>query len=683
MTKRIALISEHASPLAILGGVDSGGQNVYVSQIARHLPPLGYEVDVFTRRNSDLLPEIVEWLDGVRIIHVPAGPAEFVAKEKLLPTMAEFTRYVIACCRDGAYDLIHANFWMSALVAAEVKKALDIPFVVTFHALGRVRRLHQGKDDHFPDTRFDVEDRIVAEADRIIAESPQEKQDLIQLYNANPARISLIPGGFDPVELAPVNKILARVALGFSPKERLILQLGRMVPRKGVANVIRGLARLIHDHDILARLIVVGGEAEAPDPRLTPEIGRLKAVAEAEGVADQVTFVGRRGREALKYYYSAADVFVTTPWYEPFGITPVEAMACGTPVIGAAVGGIKFTVADGKTGFLVPARDPDALGQRLAHLYRHPELLDRFGRRGIQRANEFFTWPRVAGATADLYGEILTVGQQAVGQSAMAGQQPAGADSRLELIDQGFVASIETLQQSQQLLQRAIADMAGAISACFAGGGKLLICGNGGSAAEAQHLAAELVGRFKRLDRDALPALALTADTAVLSAWANDAGYKHVFARQVEALGRPGDLIIGISTSGRSPNLIEAFKTAQTNSVGCLALLGGDGGELLELADTAIVVPSTDPQRVQEVQILILHLLCELVEEQLEAGRPTPANGTHTIPTRWERVYPSQPAGANGSQSNIKEAFIRRPPAARTHLNAKVHGNKGEMRNEK
>lgn len=658
MTRRIALISEHASPLAILGGVDSGGQNVYVSQIARHLPAFGYEVDVFTRCDSDILPEVVDWLDGVRIIHVPAGPAEFVPKEKLLPYMADFTRYIVECCQNGAYDLIHANFWMSALIAADVKRALNIPFVVTFHALGRVRRLHQGKDDRFPDTRFNIEDRIVAEADRIIAESPQEKQDLIQLYNADPARITLIPGGFDPVEMGPINKILARIALGFSPNERLILQLGRMVPRKGVANVIRGLARLIHDHGILARLVVVGGEADTPDPRLTPEIGRLQAIAEAEGVTDQVTFTGRRGREVLKYYYAAADVFVTTPWYEPFGVTPVEAMACGTPVIGANVGGIKFTVLDGKTGFLVPPKEPDALAERLAHLYRHPELLDRFGRHAIQRANKFFTWSRVAGAVAALYCEV-----SAGGQPGVAWPQPVESTSPMDVIDRGFAAGIETLQQSQQLLQSTIVAVAEAISACFARGGKLLICGNGGSAAEAQHLAAELVGRFKRHDRGGLPALALTADTAVLTAWANDAGYENVFARQVEALGRPGDLLIGISTSGRSPNLIEAFKAAQNSGIDCLALLGGDGGELLELSSTAIVVPSADAQRVQEAQILILHLLCELVEERQELDQVLLPGNNHARPSRWTRVYPPQPAGANGNhrtplRSNVKETNI-------------------------
>src|SRR6185369_9520598 len=170
--KRIAMISEHASPLAMLGGVDSGGQNVYVGQVARHLAALGYEVDVFTRRDSARLPETAEWIDGVRIVHVAAGPPELVRKEDLLPYMEEFTAQMLRFCRlqRRLYDLVHANFWMSGLVAAELKQALGLPFVITFHALGRVRRLHQGGADGFPDARFAVEDRVVQQADRIIAE---------------------------------------------------------------------------------------------------------------------------------------------------------------------------------------------------------------------------------------------------------------------------------------------------------------------------------------------------------------------------------------------------------------------------------------------------------------------------------------------------------------------------------
>jgi D-inositol-3-phosphate glycosyltransferase len=411
MTKRIAFISEHASPLSMLGGVDSGGQNVYVAQVTRHLVASGYQVDVFTRRDSEHLPEIVERGDGVRVVHVPAGPATYVRKEELLPYMNQFTDYILGYCKHQPYDLVHANFWMSGLVAADLKRALGMPFVITFHALGRVRRLYQREADQFPDERFAIEDRIVAETDAIQAECPQEAADLIQLYNADPAKVHIIPGGFDPDEFWPIDKAVARAKLGLPSEEYIILQLGRMVPRKGVDTVVRGFAHFVKPHRIPARLLIVGGESDDPDPRVTPEIGRLQAIAVEEGIADQVMFIGRRGREALKHYYSAADLFVTVPWYEPFGVTPLEAMACGTPVIGSNVGGIKWTVVNGETGYLIPPNDPGALGERLAHLYQHPELLSTFSRQAIKRANNFFTWQKVAGAVAALYEEILNADQ--------------------------------------------------------------------------------------------------------------------------------------------------------------------------------------------------------------------------------------------------------------------------------
>lgn len=403
MSLHIAMISEHASPLAGLGGVDGGGQNVYVAQVARHLARRGHRVEVLTRRDNPDRPAVQEWLDGVRIVHVPAGPAQWRPKEQLLPYMGEFTRYAVRRARRVGYDLVHAHFFMSALVAAEMKRLLGVPFVVTFHALGRVRRLHQAGADTFPEERLAIEDRVVAEADRIIAECPQDRDDLIQLYRADPERIRIVPCGFDPEEFGPGDKLAARAALGLSPDERLVLQLGRMVPRKGVDNVIRALPLLHRAHGQSARLVIVGGEAREPDPVSTPEIGRLRDIAASEGVADRVLFTGSRVRAELRAYYTAADVFVTTPWYEPFGITPVEAMACGTPVIGSAVGGIKSTVRDGVTGYLVPPKDPPALAERLAHLFERPALLQEFGRQALRRARSLYTWQRVSTAIEELY----------------------------------------------------------------------------------------------------------------------------------------------------------------------------------------------------------------------------------------------------------------------------------------
>lgn len=407
MARKIALISDHASPLAIAGGNDSGGQNIYVASIARHVHAMGYTLDVFTRRDNPALPDIVELEKGLRIVHVRAGPDDALRKESMLPVMPEFTARVAEHCHAaGGYDLVHANFFMSGLVAVALKQLFGIPFVITFHALGRVRRLHQREADQFPDERIDIEDRVVEQANTIIAECPQDCVDLISLYGAEREKIRIIPCGFDAREFWPVKRSLARRLLGLNEDEPLVLHVGRLVPRKGVDNVMRGLGRLARATGFRPRLIVVGGNSDAPDCAATPELARLQKIAETEGVREQTLFTGRRSREVLKLYYSAADVFVTTPWYEPFGITPLEAMACGTAVIGSEVGGIKHSVEDGVTGYLVPPNDPEALAGRLAHLYRNPGLLARFGQNGLQRVHAHFTWERVSRSMAALYDEV-------------------------------------------------------------------------------------------------------------------------------------------------------------------------------------------------------------------------------------------------------------------------------------
>ena len=409
MSRRIALISEHASPLAVLGGVDSGGQNVYVAQVARHLAAAGDQVDVYTRRDDATLPVVVDCSPGVRVVNVPAGPPEPIAKERLLEHMPEFVRWM---ARDWAgqgrrYDLVHANFFMSGHVAAELKRTLGVPFVVTFHALGKVRRMHQGAADAFPAERETIEADVVAAADRVIAECPQDEDDLIRLYGADPGRITVVPCGYDPAEFQPGDQAAARRRLGLDPDERVILQLGRIVRRKGIDTVIEALGRLARVHQVDARLLIVGGPDRVVDRTRDAELARLMALAEAEGVTDRVSFVGRRDRAELADFYAAADVFVSTPWYEPFGITPLEAMACGTPVIGSDVGGIKYTVRDGETGFLVPPRDPDALADRLARALSDRQLLHALGQNGLARVRRAFTWRHVAAALSEVYDEVI------------------------------------------------------------------------------------------------------------------------------------------------------------------------------------------------------------------------------------------------------------------------------------
>ncbi|MGE5386636.1 MAG: glycosyltransferase family 4 protein [Betaproteobacteria bacterium] len=402
---RIALISEHASPLASIGSVDAGGQNIYVSHVARGLARAGHQVDVFTRRDHASQPMAVDVRPGMQVIHVGAGPAEFVPKEKLLPHMPDFTRSMHRILRSSVpYDVIHANFFMSGQVGMQLKERFGVPLVMTFHALGLVRREHQGTADAFPRERLEIERRIVRNADCIVAECPQDKIDLMRLYGAKSDHISTVPCGVDLNEFAPGCKIKARKALKLSQDEFIVLQLGRLVPRKGIDNVIRAVGRL--DRGMRVRLVVVGGESADPDERKTPEIARLRAIARECGIGDRVTFTGQRQRADLRAWYNAADAFVTTPWYEPFGITPLEAMACGTPVIGSAVGGIQYSVVDGVTGYLVPPRDPEALAERLAYLYSNPALANALGRAGIRRVRSMFTWERIADELTGVYEAV-------------------------------------------------------------------------------------------------------------------------------------------------------------------------------------------------------------------------------------------------------------------------------------
>ena len=623
MKKRIALISEHASPLAAVGGADTGGQNIAVAELAQHLAALGYEIDVFTRWDDRRVPKIINWRSGIRVIHVEAGPVAFIPKEKLLPHMPAFTedmlRFVEA--ENNPYKLIHAHFFMSALVAADIKRKLRIPFIVTFHALAKVRRIHQGKNDWFPEEGFAIEERIIAEADQIVALCPQEHDDLVDLYQADPEKITVIPNGFRPDEIYPLDKLFARMALKLDPKEKVILQVGRMVPRKGVDNVIKALGYMRREHNFKARLLIVGGESDEPDPKMTPEIGRLQEIAEAEGGSELVTFAGRRPRAMLHYYYSAADVFTTTPWYEPFGITPLESMACGTPVIGSNVGGIKSTVMDGKTGFLVPPNDPVLLGQRILELLRSNKLMMYFKENAIRHVNENYTWMKATHLTANMYERIAT-------QSPL---REDDEDDPLSYIDDSFDSLIETLKKSKRKIRLATLDSAQAVYRSLARGGKVLVCGNGGSAAEAQHFAAELVGQFEATGRRGLPVIALTADTTFVTAWANDFSFDEVFARQVEAHGRPGDVLLVISSSGRSPNLIKALRAARKQQMFSIGLLGKGGGPAGELTDVNIIIPSNETSRIQEVQLHVLHMLGHLIEQQIGADD----NKTVQMPEEW------------------------------------------------
>jgi D-inositol-3-phosphate glycosyltransferase len=413
---RIAFLSEHASPLATLGGADAGGQNIYVGEVSRNLGHCGFAVDVFTRRDNPDVPEIVEWETGVRIVNLVAGPVQPIPKDELWPYMPEFRDSLLRFMeRDEThYDLIHGNFWMSGWVAIELRHRLNIPVVQIFHAMGKTKRLHQKRVDTSPGDRIKTETGIIREVDRIIAQCPSERCELVEDYGANPEKIVLIPSAVNTRIFKPVDRNAARRRIGLNLNDKVVVYVGRMLPRKDIRNDIRALAvlqgKIESDEgtpDASIKLIIVGGESLEPDPLATPEIGELQKLAKELGVTEYVRFIGKRQPDELCDYYCAGDVAVTTPWYEPFGLTPLEAMACGRPVIGSAVGGITYTIKDGETGFLVPPRDPEALAARLQQLLNQPELRMQMGLAARKRVEQEFTWPITVMRTGALYETLL------------------------------------------------------------------------------------------------------------------------------------------------------------------------------------------------------------------------------------------------------------------------------------
>ncbi|MDQ0773481.1 D-inositol-3-phosphate glycosyltransferase [Streptomyces aurantiacus] len=396
---RVALVSEHASPLAELGGPDAGGQNVYVAQLAEHLTRRGHEVTVYTRRDSPGLPDQVTTSRGVRVVHVPAGPARPVPKDELFPYMAEFGDFLARQWRTRPPDVAHAHFWMSGTAALAGARALGVPVVQTYHALGTVKKRHQGADDTSPPQRPAMEATIGRECRRVLATCADEVTELTAM-GVDRSRISVVPCGVDPTHFAPVA--------GAAPRPggpRRLLAVGRLVRRKGFDRAIRALV------DVPDAELLIAGGPEAELLFAEPEAERLLKVAEEYRVADRVTLLGAVHHAAMPRLMSSADLVLSLPHYEPFGIVPIEAMACRTPVLATAVGGHLDTVLDGVTGALVaPAAPAEEDGDDLAGVVRallaDPERLARYGAAGRERVLARYTWDRVTDGVCRVYSAV-------------------------------------------------------------------------------------------------------------------------------------------------------------------------------------------------------------------------------------------------------------------------------------
>ena len=432
--ERIALISVHTSPLAALGGRKAGGMNVYVRESATELTRLGYAVDIFTR-DDGTLPTVLTLpcgdgaagqpsqsgvrgpsRPGVRVISLPAGPRRPLEKDELEEHLPGFLNALRAFReREGLrYALVHSHYWMSGWVGRHLQRLWDVPHVTMFHTLGEVKRRARAEEEE-PEQRIEAERLVAITADRIVAASGHERGMLERLYGVGDERVSVIPCGVNLERFRPQERTAARASVGLPDDRPIVLFVGRLEPLKGLELLIDAVAAL---EQSAPELVVVGGDAHAAAYMAT-----LRARAEARGLGARTRFVGAAPQEQLPAYYSAADVCVVPSYYESFGLVALEAMACGTPVLAARVGGLTSIIQDGVNGYLLPWRCPEAFAAKIDLVLTDEALRRSLGVAARKRAQRF-RWSVVTAELDALYRRVIeeraAEGCHAVGTAAVA-----------------------------------------------------------------------------------------------------------------------------------------------------------------------------------------------------------------------------------------------------------------------
>jgi len=409
----IAMISYHTCPLAVLGGKNTGGMNVYVRELTRFLGRVGVHVDVFTRSMDEHVPQVSHDLGYFnRVVHIPAGPEVFLPKKQLTEHIDAFAQGIMdfAEKKNIHYDLVHCHYWMSGMAGAILKEKWDVPMLQMFHTLGLMKqRIGRTAEEREGNYRIDGERFVMKTADRIVAATEAERSQLELLYGVNHQKVTIIPPGVDTHHFYPIPQDEAKEAIGISPDDRMALFVGRIEPLKGVDTLIKAMAIVKKNCKTFVcphYLVIIGGDPEGDQDQTPDEMQRLQALCNELGLDEIVLFLGKRGQNTLPYYYSAAEVVVIPSHYESFGIVALEAMACGTPVIASRVGGLAFLVKEGETGYFVPAQDPETLAEKLRLLFVDNDLRARFGKQAAAYA-QGFQWEIITKEMADLYEAMM------------------------------------------------------------------------------------------------------------------------------------------------------------------------------------------------------------------------------------------------------------------------------------
>ncbi|MFN8441671.1 MAG: glycosyltransferase [Caldilineaceae bacterium] len=373
--------------------------NVYIRDMSREMARRGIQVDIFTRRQSSDDPQIqLDQVEGVRVIHVDAGPSHPIPVNDVPLYLNEFADNVINFGEAHAlhYDLIHAHYWLSGIVAEQLRIVWNVPFAQMFHTLGQLKnQIARNERERSPQQRLDGELQVVQSANVLVAATPAEKDQLIELYHADSTKIVVIPPGVDLSRFQPINHNLARDFLSLPRQLRQILFTGRIEALKGIDVLLHAVALIRRQQPELlndVQVTIIGGDPTAT--RRDPEMARLQDLRCELGLCEIVRFIGAKEQSSLPFYYASADIVVMPSHYESFGLVALEAMAMGTPVIASDVGGLTHLVRSGQTGYLVPRNEPEALADRIAELLSHEELRQQLGRQAAVHARNY-EWSRI------------------------------------------------------------------------------------------------------------------------------------------------------------------------------------------------------------------------------------------------------------------------------------------------
>lgn len=397
MSYSIAMLSVHTSPLDMPGLTrEAGGMNVYIRQLAQELGQSNLRIDIFTRRTNKATPTITEIGPHVRVIAIPAGPPAPIHKDELYAYVPALTQQIEDFRRREclSYDLLHSHYWLSGAVAMRLAEHWQVPHIIMFHTLAHLKQLaNPGAPE--PPLRHEIEHRLIAQADRIIATTSGEREQMIRHCGASPSAVRVIPCGVDLTCFALRDRLEARARLGWNPNSRILLYAGRLDPFKGPDLLLRA-ASLMEEK---AEAVIVGGR---PDDA---EICSLRELAGELGLRRRVHLPGAQPQPQLALMYSAADVTMVPSYHESFGLAAVESLACGTPVVATRAGGLTTIVQHGETGYLVP-RCPGFFAEKLDGLLRQPALLEQM-RQAARPSVLRFSWMEIGRQVRDLYEDAL------------------------------------------------------------------------------------------------------------------------------------------------------------------------------------------------------------------------------------------------------------------------------------